>query len=314
MALQGTDLLVVQSQDDSQLYKLRIDSLETHFEGAAGVQFRGAVDLRTDPASNGVDLGDVLNGDLYIVEADASIINPGWQMEGGAGAGTASENDRIIWDSADSYWVLVSGGGATGGLVEEITVTEPLHIDDNPTNPVIRIDEATTTDSGVVVRLATADDVGAEGTGDNEAVVTADLLKQTNTIVNDLQLSPGGVTTVSTTNAAGNSALTVGPTSGAVVIELATANDDGTNYGVVQIASESDIENGTAGASAVVTAAHLQELAGQVGQGTVQSIAEGGTDIVAGALEVSSGAASTIGVRNETFVPFNFANLPDIQD
>ena len=312
MPLQGTDLLVVQSQDDSQLYKLRIDSLETHFEGAAGVQFRGAVDLRTDPASNDVDLANVVNGDLYIVEADASVINPAWQMENGAGAGTADENDRIIWDSQDSYWVLVSGGGSTGGLVEEITVTEPLHIDDNPTNPVIRIDEATTSDSGVVVRLAEATDVASNGTGDNEAVVTADLLKATNTIVENLQLSPGGVTSVSTTDAANNSALTISPTSGAVVVELATADES--NYGVVQIANASDITNGTAGASAVVTAAHLQDLASQVGQGTIQSIAEGGTDIVSGALEVSSGAASTIGVRNDTFVPFNFANLPDIQD
>ena len=41
MALQGTDLFVVQSQADGQLYKLRLDSLIAEVEGGDGVTFRG---------------------------------------------------------------------------------------------------------------------------------------------------------------------------------------------------------------------------------------------------------------------------------
>ena len=56
MALQGTDLFVVQSQADGELYKLRLDSLIAEVEGGDGVTFRGAVDLNNPPASSGVIL------------------------------------------------------------------------------------------------------------------------------------------------------------------------------------------------------------------------------------------------------------------
>ena len=45
MALQSNDLFVVQSQTDSQLYKLKLSDLDVYLEGSSGVQFRGSVDL-----------------------------------------------------------------------------------------------------------------------------------------------------------------------------------------------------------------------------------------------------------------------------
>ena len=290
MALTNNDLLVVQSQDDGQPYKLSIGNLDAHLEGGSGIQFRGSVELANAALAQNpaVDLASVANGDLYIVESDTSTINADWIMEGGAGVGTASENDRIIWDEDSGYWVLVSGGSNTGGIVESIDGTTPIQVNsDNPTTPVITIDQATTTDLGAVARLATDAEVAHDGAGATDAVVTANQLKATNQVVEGLTLAAGGVQTVTTTDAAGNSALTISPTAGNVVIELATAADDGSAYGVVQVASASDITNGTAGASAVVTAEQLKAVSDSIPVDPLSSITEGGTDIITGALQIA---------------------------
>ena len=314
MALQSNDLLVVQSQDDSKLYKLRVGDLDAYLEGSSGIQFRGSVDLNNSAVANGVTL-PAANGDLYIVEADAAAINADWIMEGGAGVGTASENDRIIWDADPGYWVLVEGGSNTGGTVTSITATTPLQSDGDPVAPVLTIDEASTTAPGAVARLATNDDVKhTDGTAATDAVVTADLLKATNDIVEGLSLAAGGVQTVTTADANGNSALTISPTSGNVVIEIATAADDGSTYGVVQVASDSDITNGTSGATAVVTAEQLKNAIDNLPSDALQSITEGGTGIVTGALQIATDGNGdvTIGVIEEIFAPYDFSSLTDI--
>ena len=138
------------------------------------------------------------------------------------------------------------------------------------------------------------------------------MLKATNDIVNGLALSPGGVTTVTTTDANGNSALSISPTAGNVVIELKTASDS--EYGVVQIADASAITNGTAGPSAVIDASQLQDAIDNLPQTALNSITEGGTDIVTGALQIATDADNdvTIGVNVETFAPYDFSTLDDI--
>jgi len=312
MALQGTDLLVVQSQSDSQLYKLKIETLDTYLEGSSGIQFKGEVDLNNGAANQPDPITlPASNGDLYIVKEDCAQINADWIMQ--EGVTSATKNDRVIWESGSGYWVLVEGGSSTGGLIETITVTTPLQSDNDTTNPVITIDAATETQAGYVARLANATDVHhSTGSGDSDAVVTADLLKATNKLVEDLSVSGGAVTSVSTTNAQGNSALTISPTSGNVVIELDTAANDGSSYGVVQVATPSAIQSGTAGASAVVDAAQLKAVSDTIPAAGIQSLSEGGSDVVSGALEISSSSAATIGVKTETFVPFDFSALPDI--
>ena len=124
MALQSNDLFVVQSQTDSQLYKLKLSDLDAYLEGSSGVQFRGTVDLNNGAAAQtpAVTL-PAANGDLYIVEADAASINADWVME--SGVTSASENDRIIWDADSTYWVLVTGGSNTGGSVTCLLYTSP---------------------------------------------------------------------------------------------------------------------------------------------------------------------------------------------
>jgi len=313
MALQSNDLFVVQSQTDKKLYSLKTSDLEFFIEGSSGIQFRGSADLNNGGAAQTppIDFGALQNGDLYIVESDAAVINSDWIME--TGVTSANENDRVIWDSADNNWVLVSGGSSTGGLIQTITATTPLESDGDAINPVLSIKEAATDAPGAVARLATAADVvHTTGTGDSEAVVTADLLKATNEIVEGLSVAAGGVTTVTTTDANGNSALTVSPTSGNVVIEIETADDN--TYGVVQIASDSDIQNGTSGGAAVIDASQLKDAIDNLPQTALNSITEGGTDIVSGALQIATDADNdvTIGVNEETFVPYDFSSLTDI--
>ena len=325
MALQSNDLFVVQSQTDSQLYKLKLSDLDAYLEGSSGVQFRGTVDLNNGAAAQtpAVTL-PAANGDLYIVEADAASINADWIMD--AGVTTADENDRIIWDADSGYWVLITGGTSTGGTVTDITATLPLESDGDPITPVLTINEARTETAatvaadgkgtaGAVAKLAEATDVAhTTGTGDATAVVTADLLKATNDIVEGLVVSGGAVTTVTTTDADANGALTISPTSGNVVIEIATAEDDGSSYGVVSVATDSDITNGTAGASAVVTAEQLKDAIDDLPQEALQSLTEGGTGIVTGALKIETDADKnvTIGVIEEVFAPYDFSSLTDI--
>jgi len=325
MALQSNDLFVVQSQTDSKLYKLKLSDLDAYLEGSSGVQFRGTVDLNNSASAQTPAITlPAANGDLYIVEADAAAINADWIME--SGVTTASENDRIIWDATGGYWILIAGGTNTGGTVTGITATFPLESDGDTVTPVLTINQArTTTDAataadgkgtaGAVAKLAEATDVvHTTGTADPTAVVTADLLKATNDIVEGLVVAGGAVTTVTTTDADGNGALGISPTSGNVVIELKTAADDGSTYGVVSVATASDITNGTAGAGAVITAAQLKDAIDNLPDEALQSLTEGGTGIVTGALKIETDADKnvTIGVIEEVFAPYDFSSLTDI--
>ena len=324
MALQGTDLFVVQSQDDGQLYKLRLDALITEVEGQAGVNFRGSVDLNNAPGDQTPDpiVLPAQNGDLYMVDPDAALINVGWVMQDGETS--ATKGDRIIYDGDNNNWILVSSGSSNAGTVTGITASLPLESDGDAVTPVISIVEARTTTAatiandgkgtdGAVHRLAEAADVvHTTGTSDPRAVVTADLLKTTNDIVQGIVASAGGVVTVTYANSDGNNAILIPDSSGTVTLDVKTATE--TVYGVVNIASASDITAGTAGGTAVIDASQLKEAIENLPQTALNSITEGGTDIVTGALQVNTDGNNdvTIGVNQETFAPFDFSSLTDI--
>ena len=321
MALQGTDLFVVQSQADGQLYKLRLDSLIAEVEGGDGVTFRGAVDLNNPPANSNVTLPGT-NGDFYMVESDALNIDVGWVMQGGETS--ATQGDRIIYDGAEANWILIASGSSNAGTVTGVTASLPLESDGDAVTPVLSIVEARTSTAagaagdgkgtdGAVHRLAeNADVVHTAGTADPRAVVTADLLKATNDIVQGIVASAGGVVTVTYANSDGNNAILIPDTSGAVTLDIKTATE--TAFGVVTIADATDITNGTSGGGAVVDASQLKEVADTVPVDFVVSLTEGGTDIVTGALQIVNDGDDnlTIGVNEETFAPYDFAALTDI--
>lgn len=100
----------------------------------------------------------------------------------------------------------------------------------------------------------------------------------------------------------------------------ADGDGEGTAGSVARLAEEADVEptTGTGSKTAVVTADLLKStndaVAGLVAGGGATTITEGGTDIIAGALDITTGMANdvTIGVNKETFCPYDFSSLPDI--
>ena len=337
MALQSTDLFVVQSQTDKKLYSLKVSDLITEIEAESGaVNFRGACDLNYSPAtqdqSAAAQLSNIAlpanNGDMYVVIVDCPSIDAGWVMANSET--TAIKGDRVVYDADDANWILLRTE-ALGGTVTEVIGTFPIESDGDNVNPVISIVEARTNTAatnssdgkgtdGAVHRLAEQSDVEpTTGTADPRAVVTADLLKQTNDIVNALQHSPGGVTSVTTDDVNNNDALTITPTTGAVKIEIDTASVD--DYGVVQIASPSDVQNGNSGAGAIIDASQLKDAIDGLPSEAIVSITEGGTDIVTGSLQIlttpkldpnSMEKDTTIGVNQGIFCPYDFSSLTDI--
>ena len=331
MALQNNDLFVVQSQTDKKLYSLKVSDLIAEVEASGGVVFKGSVDLNNPPSAqqpNPISL-PAAPGDFYMVESDAPAIDSGWVMQNGETE--ATKGDRIIYDADNADWILITTGSSEAGTMTGITATLPLEEDGDPVEPTISIRQARTSTqagidadgkgtAGAVARLAEeADVVAGTGTGSSSAVVTADLLKETNDHVAALELSPVGVTSLTTDDAYGNSALTVGPTTGAVKVEIKTASDS--NFGVVQVASASDIANGTSGPSAVIDASQLEDAVEGLPSEAIVTLTEGGTDIVTGALSITTTPKSdpdamekdtTIGINKDVFCPYDFSTLTDI--
>ena len=219
------------------------------------------------------------------------------------GETSATQGDRIIYDGDDANWILIASGSSNAGTVTGVTASLPLESDGDAVTPVLSIVEARTSTAagvagdgkgtdGAVHRLAeTADVVHTAGTADPRAVVTADLLKATNDIVQGIVASAGGVVTVTYANSDGNNAILIPDTSGAVTLDIKTATE--TAFGVVTIADATDITNGTSGGGAVVDASQLKEVADTVPVDFVVSLAEGGTDIVTAHFKLLTMAMTT---------------------
>ena len=124
----------------------------------------------------------------------------------------------------------------------------------------------------------------------------------------------GAVSSVSTDDANTNDALSVTPTTGAVKIEIKTASD--AQYGVVQLADAAAITAGTSGSAAVVDASQLKAAIDGIPtppESGIQTLTEGGTSIITGALQIDDvNNDVTIGVNEKIFVPFNFTTLPNL--
>ena len=269
MALQDTDLFVVQSQDDKQLYSVRLDVLKADIAAGAGVNFKGSADLNVAPADQGITSPD--NGDLYMVESNANPIAVEWVIQ--ESPTSATKGDRIIYDGDNSDWILITSGSSNAGTITNITATLPLKSDNHPTSPVLSIRQARTAQgaiddgdgegtAGAIAKLAVEADVVAGGSADATAVVTADLLEATNVEISNINTTIGnlvtGVSKVSTTDANTNGALTISPETGNVEIEIATSGES--QYGVVQIATAAQIASGDDGADAMVDASHLKAV------------------------------------------------------
>ena len=254
MALENSDILVIQKQTGGKdLYKATLDQLNGYFDTHNPINYRGTIDLTQDSVGQ-LNPSTPQAGDLYLNTTDGTL---GPNYLGLSQGDPVFVDDRLVYDGTN--FELLQGHGDVG--VELVNAALPITVDNNdPAQPIVGSREATTTESGHVARLATAADVAASsGTGDTDAVVTADLLKATNDALD--AATAGGVNglvpidpiEVFTSTNGGST------TSPAVGVKAATT----TQIGVVQIASSADISNGTA--DKVVTAEQLAaEIAGNV--------------------------------------------------
>ena len=179
--------MVVQKQSGAkEIRKATLQALSDYIQTSPGVVYKGVADFTNageNPATRNT-------GDLYINNAISEgafawtpAPDPAVQVDAG---------DRALWNGTG--WDIIQSGTTDAG-VEKITGTLPITIDGTEAEPNIEVRNATTTVSGVVTRLATDADVNPDsGTGSTEAVVTADLLKQTN--IDLAAATSGGVTSV----------------------------------------------------------------------------------------------------------------------
>ena len=84
---------------------------------------------------------------------------------------------------------MIQSGTQNG--VTAVTAALPLTVTGTTESPNVESNQATTTDAGHVARLATSGDVSTSGTGSTTAVVTADLLKETNVAFANLDIDGG---------------------------------------------------------------------------------------------------------------------------
>ena len=188
MALESTDLIVVQKQDGAkEIRKASLTQLSDYLQTEAGVTYKGTAnftDAGEEPTTKNV-------GDMYINDGVGA---PGtWAWSANAeGITDVYAGDRCLWNGTN-WDVMQSGAGDVG--VTEVQGSLPIEIKGTSETPVVEIKTATTTDAGVVARLATDADVTANtGSGSTSAVVTADLLKKSNEDI--LSATSGGLTSV----------------------------------------------------------------------------------------------------------------------
>lgn len=188
MALESTNLFIVQKTDTLTHHKVTLDDLQSYIEATPSVTFKGKVNLTAAPA------GDALtpnNGDMYVNDTDG-LSNAGWT---GINAATpVSVGDRVLWDSDPGDWILIADAGDVGGQVNSIVGQTPIIVDDNlvgnPTAPVISILDSTDSQKGAV-RLAT-DAEATAGTLTSVAVTPAQLAANVSDISNEVGLAEGG--------------------------------------------------------------------------------------------------------------------------
>ena len=188
MALESTDLIVVQKQDGAkEIRKASLTQLSDYLQTEAGVTYKGTADF----TNAGEEPGTKNVGDMYINDGVGSPGTWAWSTNA-EGITDVYAGDRCLWNG--TQWdVMQSGAGDVG--VTEVQGSLPIEIKGTPDVPVVQIKTATTTEAGAVARLATEADVTANtGTGSTSAVVTADLLKKSNEDI--LSATSGGLTSV----------------------------------------------------------------------------------------------------------------------
>ena len=225
MALEGSDLLVVQKQSgDLGMRKLSVTDLQAFLDTGPVINFKGT--------ANGTISGDQppaedqVAGNLWINSA-TSAGNFAWTAGTSPYTGTIQPNAQIIWVDTTGWAVTNNGGDGVG--VETVSGAVPITVNStDAANPIVSVNDATTSATGVV-QIATDSDVT---NGTSGVVVTAAQLKTTNDAISNA----GGGTV---TNVTGVAPITV--TNGTSTPEISVTAATTADAGVVVLEDASNI-------------------------------------------------------------------------
>ena len=216
MALEGTDLLVVQKQTgDNGMRKLSITDLSTFLDTGPVITFKGTANGTI--SADEPEAADRVAGNLYINDADAAGTFA-WSAGTNPFTGTIYPNANIIWQDTVG-WQVTNNQGSVDVGVTSVTGSLPITVNsDNAASPNVSVNAAATDASGVVT-IATDADVAAGTAG---KVVTSAQLKTTNDAISNA----GGGTV---TNVTGTAPIQVasGTTTPAISIDAGTFNEVG---------------------------------------------------------------------------------------
>ena len=226
MALEGSDLLVVQKQSGAQeMRSLSVTDLQAFLDTGPVITFKGTANATI--AGEEPPVEDRVAGNLYINDASQAG-QFAWTGGTGPYTGTIQPNAQVIWVNPTG-WAVTNNTDSDSG-VTSVQGTLPITVNsDTPASPIIGVNSATT-DSEGVVEIATDADVSAGTAG---KVVTSAQLKTTNdaisaagggTVTNVTGTSPIQVTNGTSTPAISVDAATTS-SSGVVVLEDASALD-----------------------------------------------------------------------------------------
>ena len=194
MALQNTDLFIVQDPSDNTLHKTTLEAISQFVQlDDIGLVYRGTADF-TAQMTGQLNPATPTPGDFYV--------NTGFGSPDSSWVGLpalVNVGDFAIYNATSTEWDYIAQEAQIGGQVDGITATLPIKVDTtvlgSETNPNLTIDDATSTVKGVVERLAVAADVLATNVDPSTtAVVTANLLKATNAqvAINTQAIADGG--------------------------------------------------------------------------------------------------------------------------
>ena len=216
MALEGTDLLVVQKQSgNKEMRSLSVTDLQTFLDTGPVITFKGTANAtvaQEEPAT-----ADRVAGNLYINDANTAGT---FAWTGGTDpfTGTIQPNANVVWVNPTG-WAVTNNDPDVDVGVTSVQGALPITVNsDNAASPIIGINSATTDAEGAV-EIATDADV-ANGTAGK--VVTSAQLKTTNDAIS----AAGGGTV---TNVTGTAPIQVasGTTTPAISIDAATTSDPG---------------------------------------------------------------------------------------
>ena len=218
MALEGTDLLVVQKQTgDNGMRKLSITDLSTFLDTGPVITFKGTANGTI--SADEPEAADRVAGNLYINDAETAGTFA-WSAGTNPFTGTIYPNANIIWQDTVG-WQVTNNQGSVDVGVTAVTGSLPITVNsDNAAAPNVSVNAAASDGStSGVVTIATNADVAA---GTANKVVTSAQLKDTNDAIS----AAGGGTV---TNVTGTAPIQVasGTTTPAISIDAGTFTEVG---------------------------------------------------------------------------------------